>query len=163
MKYLILIRHAKSSWENYTSDFNRDLIPIGIVNSQLVANKIKNLIPNNAIIWSSNAKRAKKTCLIFADIWKHNQNALHFSEDLYTFDSSKLANTIKNCSNLIETLIIFGHNPAITDFVNKFGDSFIENVPTSGFVKLNFPVSQWNKIQAANTEYFITPRHVRNE
>jgi phosphohistidine phosphatase len=163
MKYLYIVRHAKSSWENYTSDFNRDLIPIGILNSQLIANKIKDLIPDDAVIWSSNAKRAKKTCIIFSDIWSHNQKSIHFSDELYTFDSFKLASIIKTCPNSIKNLIIFGHNPAITDFVNKFGDSFIDNVPTSGFVKLNFPVSDWKDIKAANTEYFITPRQLRNE
>jgi phosphohistidine phosphatase len=163
MKSLILIRHAKSSWENYSSDFNRDLILKGILNSQLIALKVKSLIPNDAVIWSSNAKRAKKTCIIFTEIWKHNQNLLCFSEDLYTFDSIKLTNIIKSCPNSVKNLIIFGHNPAITNFVNKFGDSIIDNVPTSGFVKLNFSISDWNSIKTANTEYFITPRQLKND
>lgn len=163
MKSLYLIRHAKSSWENYTDDFNRDLIPKGILNSKLIALKIKSLIPNDAVIWSSNANRAKKTSIVFTEIWKHNQKLIYFSDELYTFDLFKLANIIKNCPNTVENLIIFGHNPAITDFVNKFGDSFIDNVPTSGFVKLNFSVSDWNFIKTANIEYFITPRKLRNE
>jgi phosphohistidine phosphatase len=163
MKSLYFIRHAKSSWENYTVDFNRDLIPIGILNSQLMALKTKSLIPNDVVIWSSNSNRAKKTCIIFTEIWNHNQKLIYFSDELYTFDAFKLANIIKNCPNSVENLIIFGHNPAITDFVNKFGDRLIDNVPTSGFVKLNFPVSDWNFIKTANTEYFITPRQLRNE
>jgi phosphohistidine phosphatase len=48
---------------------------------------------------------------------------------LYTFDVKqwrKLLNFEK-----ISNIILFGHNAAITDFVNKFGDVLIENVPTS--------------------------------
>jgi phosphohistidine phosphatase len=163
MKTLILIRHAKSSWENYSSDFNRDLITVGITNSKLMASFTNSLLSENAVIFSSSAVRAKKTCLLFNEVWNRNLTVIQFSTDLYTFDSLKLTNFIRNCSNSIENLIIFGHNPAITEFVNKFGDIKLDNVPTSGFVKLNFSITDWSQIQKAHTEYFITPRQLKNE
>jgi len=58
----------------------------------------------------------------------------------------KLEQIIKGCKDEIINLIIFGHNDAITDFVNKFGDVNVENVPTSGFVCLEFEDNEWATI-----------------
>ncbi len=53
---------------------------------------------------------------------------------------------IKGCSNSIDYLMVFGHNYAITDFVNKYGSIFIDNVPTAGVVSINFDIDNWSEI-----------------
>ena len=66
MKNLIFIRHSKSSWELPLNDIDRPLSNRGIHNAHLVSSKIENLLPKSFIIWSSNAKRAKETAMIFS-------------------------------------------------------------------------------------------------
>jgi phosphohistidine phosphatase len=46
----------------------------------------------------------------------------------------------------------FGHNAAITNFVNIFGDVSIENVPTSGFVSIEFDTENWIEIKKGKTK-----------
>jgi len=58
-------------------------------------------------------------------------------------------------------LIIFGHNAAITNFVNKFGDIKIDNVPTCGFVSLQFKSGYWEKIQKGETKKIIIPKDLK--
>lgn len=45
MKNLILVRHAKSSWEAPLQDVDRPLLHRGIVDAHLVSSTISNYIP----------------------------------------------------------------------------------------------------------------------
>jgi hypothetical protein len=58
-----------------------------------------------------------------------------FSDDFYTFEAKELEKVIKSLDTAIES-DSFGHNAAITNFVNKFEIS-IDNVPTCGFVSIS--------------------------
>jgi phosphohistidine phosphatase len=158
MKNLILIRHAKSSWEAPLLDFDRPLTKRGIQDSHTVSIEANNYLPKNYIIWSSEAKRAKETAMIFAQNFNFPIDTILFKTDLYTFDERKLEQIIANCSDDIDNLIVFGHNEAITNFVNKFGSIFIDNVTTSGFVSIAFETNSWKNLSKGITTKVIFPR-----
>ena len=67
---------------------------------------------------------------------------------------------VKSCPNECENLILFGHNCAITDFVNKFGDIFIDNVPTYGLVSINFEIDDWKKLTKGHINKILFPRDI---
>ena len=161
MKNLILIRHAKSSWEAPVHDKERLLATRGVQDAHLVSQKISEFLPKTNIIWSSTAKRAAETAVIFAQNLQWPLESIVFKEELYTFDMSKLENTIKSCQDSYENVILFGHNEAITEFVNKFGDIFIDNVPTAGFVSISFPQESWSQIKAGKTTKILFPRDLK--
>jgi len=161
MKNLILIRHAKSSWEAPLKDFDRPLMKRGISDAHLVSGTIPNFLPKTYIMWSSPAARASETALIFAQNISYPIESIIYRDDLYTFDGSQLEKVIKSCDNSFESVILFGHNEAITNFVNKFGDVFIENVPTSGFVSLQFDSESWTNIHKGKTHKTIFPKDLK--
>jgi phosphohistidine phosphatase len=161
MKNLILIRHAKSSWEAPLKDFDRPLMKNGIQDAHLVSSNISNFIPKTYLIWSSPAARAAETALIFAQNISYPVESIVYKKELYTFDENQLEKVIKSCSNLFESVILFGHNEAITNFVNKFGDVFIDNVPTSGFVSLQFQADSWDTIHKGKTQKVIFPKDLK--
>jgi phosphohistidine phosphatase len=158
MKVIILIRHAKSSCDLPLRDFDRPLTENGIVKAIKMAKKSKEYIPEQYTIWSSSAKRASDTAKLIVQNWDLDANAITFSDALYTFDERKLSAIVKSCSNDCNNLILFGHNNAITDFVNKFGDIFIDNVPTAGFVSIIFETNDWNAITKGKTVKKLFPR-----
>jgi phosphohistidine phosphatase len=160
MKNLLLVRHAKSSWEVPMHDKDRGLTCQGVKDAHLVSAKAKDLIPKTYIIWSSTARRATDTALIFAQNISYPIESIIYKDDLYTFDEKKLEKVIKSCNNF-ESVILFGHNAAITDFVNKFGDVSIENVPTSGFVSFKFDTDDWKKIKKGKIKKIIFPKDLR--
>lgn len=162
MKNLILIRHAKSSWEAPLKDFDRPLMKRGILDAHDVSLKISEYLPKTYIIWSSTAARATETALIFAQNLSYPLESIVFRDDLYTFDERQLEKVIKSCDNSLESVILFGHNEAITNFVNKFGDVFIDNVPTSGFVSLQFEADSWNTIDKGKTHKTIFPKDLKS-
>ena len=161
MKNLILIRHAKSSWEAPLKDFDRPLMKRGILDAHDVSTNISKFLPKTYIIWSSTAVRASETALIFAQNISYPIESIVYKDDLYTFDDKQLEKVIKSCDNSFESVILFGHNEAITNFVNKFGDVFIENVPTSGFVSLQFDSETWDNINKGKTHKTIFPKDLK--
>lgn len=158
MKQLILIRHAKSSWEAPLRDFDRPLTHRGIKDAHLVSSNISKYIPQSFLVWSSSAERATETAVIFAQNISFPVESIVFKDDLYTFDEAKLENIIKSCSDDFANLIVFGHNEAITNFVNKFGSIFIDNVSTSGFVSINFDIESWKDLKKGITNGVVFPR-----
>ena len=161
MKNLILVRHAKSSWEAPMLDKDRILTTQGTKDAHLVSILAKECIPKTYSIWASTAKRAINTALIFAQNFAYPLESIFYKDDLYTFDEKKLEEIIKSCSNLFDNVIVFGHNEAITNFVNKFGDNFIDNVPTSGFVSLEFDTDDWTTIKKGKIKKIIFPKELR--
>jgi phosphohistidine phosphatase len=161
MKNLIIIRHAKSSWEAPLKDIDRPLDQRGITDAHLVAANCLKFIPSPSVIWSSPAKRASETAMIFAQNILYPIESIVFKEELYTFDENQLEKVIKSCSNVFENVILFGHNEAITNFVNKFGDVFIGHVPTAGFVWLQFDTDSWGEIKNGKTKKTIFPKNLK--
>jgi phosphohistidine phosphatase len=160
MKNLLLIRHAKSNWDVPNSDFDRGLADNGIKKSTKCAKAATFLIDDNSLIWSSAAGRAFETSKIFMECWDLPLHRIEKKQELYTFSSSELEQIVKSCPNECENLILFGHNCAITDFVNKFGDNFIDNVPTSGLVSINFETDDWKKITKGHINKILFPRDI---
>lgn len=163
MKNLILIRHAKSSWEIPLRDIDRPLSKRGIYDAHLISTKINDFLPKTFVVWSSVAKRAKETALILTQNLGIPNETIFLKEGLYTFDESQLEEEIKKCENKYDNLILFGHNDAITNFVNKFGNLFIDNVPTTGFVSLEMQIQDWKELKKGKTVKTIFPSHFKHE
>jgi phosphohistidine phosphatase len=157
MKNLTIIRHGKSGYELGLSDKQRTLTQRGINDAKLVAQKYLPNLPSDFLIISSTATRALMTAKIFATTFLAFEDEIEFNEDLYTFDGRDFAKIIKSMNDNVTNLLIFGHNDAITDFVNNFGDIYIDNVPTSGLVSINFETNNWANIQKGKTIKTIFP------
>lgn len=162
MKKLILIRHGKSSWDLPIEDHERPLSNKGIKNSNIIFDKLLNTLPQRFLIWSSTAKRALDTSVIFSEVANIPSELTIIKPELYTFDYTHLLQTIKKCEDSIPSLIIFGHNNAITDFVNKFGNKYIENVPTSGVVMIDFESDNWHDIKNGTITQTLFPKDIVN-
>ena len=156
---IILIRHAKSSWDENLNDHERPISLRGIIDAKLVFEKCSNILPKATLLLSSSSKRTVQTAKIFSIETKIQFESIILKEELYTFDSNELEKIIKK--NLVENLIIFGHNSAITDFVNKFGNYYIENVPTCGVVMIKFEDSNTISPNKGVIFKIIFPRDLR--
>ena len=161
MKKLILIRHAKSSWEEPLEDKDRPLTKRGIKDAHLVSSKIIKYLPKAFVIYSSTARRTTETAMIFAQNILFPVESIVFKDELYTFDVNQLEAEVKSFNNDYDCVILVAHNAAITDFVNKFGDVFIENVPTSGFVSIDFDSDSWENINKGRIRETIFPKNLK--
>ena len=64
MKKLILLRHAKSSWESMVEDRNRGLTEKGIERIKRIADASSEIFKDFEVIYSSPANRALHTACI---------------------------------------------------------------------------------------------------
>jgi len=161
MKKLILIRHAKSSWEYNVKDHERPLNARGLKDASAVSNVLKGLFYPDLVLISS-ATRTQETATIFTSNLKISKKIIQSNHDLYDFSGSDLVKVIKNCNNSIKELMIFGHNHAITAFVNSYGDLTIDNVPTCGVVVLEFEIDNWSDLKPGKTLKTLFPRDLKN-
>lgn len=141
------MRHAKSSWDDLSvSDFDRPLNKRGKANAPVMGNLLKNRQINPDLILSSPAKRAKKTAQIFAEEIGYKAEKIVFEGSIYEATTSDLLQLLQKQENKFESIMIFGHNPALTDFANLLTDSWIDNIPTSGICGINFEIEHWKEI-----------------
>jgi len=161
MKRLLIIRHAKSSWDLAHRDIDRALEERGKTDAQLVALECRAHLPKTYVIHSSIGKRAYETALIFTHQFGYPPEHIIINEALYTFDLTTLESIVKALPDNEDNVILFGHNEAITNFVNKFGSVFIDNVPTSGFVSMQFSTNRWQSISKGRTIKTIFPKDLK--
>jgi phosphohistidine phosphatase len=153
LRVLHVVRHAKSAWDyNDVADIDRALKPRGIKNAYEISRELKlnDLIPKKII--SSPANRALHTAVIFARVFGYSLNHLEISNILYESSLEKIMDLIRNTQDEYKSLMIFGHNPDVTDLANHYLDPSIDNVPTSGVVTLKFSASNWKLIDRRNFE-----------
>ncbi|MCB0742717.1 MAG: histidine phosphatase family protein [Ignavibacteriae bacterium] len=149
MKTLYLLRHAKSSWEDGNlSDFDRPLNERGLRDAPIMGEILKNKIEQPELIISSSAKRAITTAEIIANSFNYDINKIIKEEKIYHSVVSDLMRIIYETPNTIERLMLFGHNPTFTLVVNYLSDKYIDNLPTCGFVQINFDLKSWEELES---------------
>lgn len=158
MKTIVLVRHAKSSWEHNVSDEERPLNKRGTKDAVLVSKAFDAHGFRPDAIFSSPANRALTTCRIFMDTLGLEKDLLTIDKKLYDFGGDKVLRFIKSMDDGFSQVMIFGHNHAFTSLTNHLGDRSIDNLPTSGLVMIRFEVSNWKDVVHGKTEMILKPK-----
>ena len=161
MKRLILVRHGKSSWEYSVNDKDRPLTERGINDGHLVSSVLRSWdLPIDAV-FSSPANRALHTCMIFLRALDFPFSRFSLNDRLYDFSGDSVFSLLRDMDDQLETVLFFGHNHAFTHLANSLGNSYIENVPTSGLVHLEFNVNHWKSVEKGTTVRTVFPKQLR--
>ncbi|MBK8442878.1 MAG: histidine phosphatase family protein [Sphingobacteriales bacterium] len=160
MKTLILIRHAKSSWEfPELEDRERPLKKRGKNDAALIADYMlgKKILPD---VWfSSPAVRALSTANIIADILEKKLKTLSISIDkrLYFEGVEAMLAVVHQLPSEAKNAVLFGHNPDISSFINYLSsdDEMERELPTCGLVQLRFDIKEWKQIAAGGGKFFM--------
>jgi len=145
LKTLIIIRHSKSSWKDHSlSDFDRPLNKRGIKDAKKMSFELSEKIKKVDLLLSSSSKRTTQTSNYFLDSMNIRSNI--FSENLYHSSSSLIFDCILKINNKYNKTIIVGHNPGLTNIINKLTNLKLDNLPTSGIVIIVFDVDNWKNI-----------------
>lgn len=161
MKTLYMVRHAKSSWEHDVIDHKRPLNKRGKNDAVLVSNYVSKLVKAPQIIISSDAVRASTTAGYFKKAFNVSEDNFVMNHSLYDFSGHKVLELVKNLDDNHTIVMIVGHNHAFTSVANMLGNKYIENVPTCGFVEIQFKESQWNAITTGTTVQTIFPKEFK--
>jgi phosphohistidine phosphatase len=156
MKTLLLVRHAKSSWNVVgESDFDRSLNGRGKVDAPEMASRLIKRDVQIDLFVSSPAKRARKTAEIFVRQYDRDEREILFVQELYEAELQTFYNLISGLRNDCNSVAIFGHNPSITDFVNDLTEIQVDNIPTCGVFALNVPIEKWKGFAGAKKNFLF--------
>jgi phosphohistidine phosphatase len=157
MKTVYIVRHAKSSWEESgLADHDRPLVAAGRKKTKLVIDylKKKKVLPD--LILSSSAERAKNTAFLIASGLEYPIEEVVLDKKLYHASPEDILAELYGQPDSISSVMIFGHNPTLTYFVNQFMETPIINLPTSGVVAFEFATEKWTEINRVNYRTLFT-------
>ena len=156
MKTLILIRHAKSSWDDPgLSDFERPLNDRGKKDAPAMAERLyERGIKIDAFV-SSPARRARKTAEQFAKRYKKDKEDLVLRTELYMASDEAFTTVIEKLDDSIDCVAIFSHNPGITEFANMLSTTRIDNMPTASIFAVNADIKNWSDFTTQHTSFWF--------
>lgn len=145
MKTLLVLRHAKSSWDDAgLKDHDRPLSPRGARDAPRMGRLLaeRELVPDR--ILSSTAVRAVSTAELVAA-------ACGTSPPIETLDSLYLAapgdylDAVRASAGDAERLMVVGHNPGLTTLVTVLTGA-CERMPTAALARIEFDVDRWTEV-----------------
>lgn len=156
MKKILLMRHAKSSWEDQgLPDFERPLAGRGKSDAPMMGNFLKNIGYTPEAVYSSPAKRAKQTILKIADVTSIEESQIIWDENLYYGDSSDYLKAIQLAPSKTESVMLVGHNPLIENTAGWLcgaADRLAIRMPTAAVVCLESYAASWEEINAGTCQ-----------
>ena len=156
MKTLILVRHAKSSWDNMgMDDIDRPLNERGKEDAPVMAKRLKNKKIDVDILISSPAKRAHKTCRYFAKEYAFDKKDIVLVDKLYGASVTAFLEVISKLNDKHKSAIIFSHNPGITEFANTLTTVHLDNMPTCSMFAVQANIDRWSEFSKSEKDFLF--------
>ncbi len=161
MKNLLIIRHAKSSWDNPDlDDKERPLNKRGLEDAPLMANVLKGYELNFDKIFCSSALRAKSTIEIFANVLGFDSQKIVYTDELYNASRRDILNFLKQLDDNLVNVGIVGHNPGLTDLTHFLLYDFDYELPTCALVLIELEIDKWSDLRSGTgtLKFFEYPK-----
>ncbi|GMV18482.1 MAG: histidine phosphatase family protein [Myxococcales bacterium] len=158
MKTLLLMRHAKSSWDDDVADHDRPLNARGERSAPQMAALLVGEKLQPDLILSSTALRARSTALSVAEAfaWKPE---VRLMRSLYMADPAGILAEIASTPAAVGCLLVVGHNPGMEDLVSDLS-LMRQAMPTAAVAR--FGVRAWSELGSTRPElvHVWRPREV---
>ncbi|MBZ9963383.1 SixA phosphatase family protein [Mesorhizobium sp. BR1-1-2] len=166
---LLLLRHAKSSWDDPDlDDFDRPLAERGLKAAQLIGRELaaRGWLPDQALV--SPALRTRETWrLVDAELPAHPRVA--FSEALYEASATDILSQIRHVDPSNGSLLVIGHNPGLQYLAKQLAGPGSEakarrrlegKFPTAAFARFVFE-GAWSNLSSARLTHCLRPKDLR--
>lgn len=160
-KRITLLRHAKSSWKDASvADRDRPLNQRGSKSAPDMGKRLADRGVRPSLLLTSPAKRARETARLIARELNYPLEFIQSESELYLATPETILQVVARQDDGFNDVMLFGHNPGITELANQLGDRNIDNVPTCGVVGIELDVQEWAEIVAADgkTVFFDYPK-----
>ena len=154
MKYLYIVRHAKSSRsDTILTDRDRPLNERGKHDVEIMATLLKKQKDFHLdLVMTSPAKRTQVTAKTIAKTVWYKTKHIVVEEALYGASEECALHEIQRCDDAVDHLMIVGHNPWLTNLINNLGYELV-NLPTSGIVCFSSNESEWKFLEASLVQF----------
>jgi phosphohistidine phosphatase len=142
MKTILLLRHAKSSWDGKEADDrDRPISKRGKKNAQNMGEVLKDEKLKPGLILASNALRARQTAEVVMEAMKYHGDICYLNK-LYKGEVEVYAHQIQGLDDEIQTVMVIGHNPSL-DTLLQMVTGKVEPLPTATLAHITVPVDSW--------------------
>jgi phosphohistidine phosphatase len=156
MKTLSLMRHAKSSWKDAElNDLDRPLLEKGLRRTRTIIAHLQEKSFSPEYILCSHARRSLETARIMAHAFGIEDEFFRIEKNLYTDSADDYFDRLFDLPEKINHVLMVGHNPSITNFVNAYLKQKIDYLPTSGIVILSFDTGKWEELPMAQSRTML--------
>lgn len=170
MKKVILLRHAKSSWDDpAVDDHDRPLNRRGKAAAPLIGHWLseRRHLPDT-VLCSSAARTTETVRRLRKTLPKLPAPAVE--RELYHASPSAMRDRLAMLPQDCETVMLVGHNPGLGSLVRKLSDGrenrrcrrAYEHFPTGAAAVLELDVESWSQIDFASARFvdFAVPREL---
>jgi phosphohistidine phosphatase len=146
MRYLLLFRHAKSSWKDASlADHERPLNKRGKRDAPRMGRYIQGQGLVLDAILSSTAVRARATVEGFLEEFAFD-GEVQYLEGLYHTDPDTILSFLMALPEEVNTVMVVGHNPGFDYFLELFcGEA--EHMPTACAAYIRFAIESWEALK----------------
>ena len=146
MKTLLLVRHAKSSWDDPAlGDRARPLNDRGRRDAPKMGTRLARRGVRPDLILSSPATRALATAEAIAGELGYERGRIVTDERLYAAEPDRLLAVIRRLDDDARCVLLVGHNPELTALAHRFADT-ITHMPTCAVAEFTFDATAWTDV-----------------
>lgn len=147
---LLLLRHAKSSWENpLLADIDRPLNERGRRVAPAMGKHLAKLHLEPGMVVSSPALRAWQTALLLSSVFEKPVD-IHLVDGLYDSSTEHWWQAIHQLPNEVERVMMIGHNPELHAFIGEISDFVVPKFPTCALALFEINASSWKDATRAD-------------
>jgi phosphohistidine phosphatase len=170
MPRLLLLRHAKSSWnDEATDDYERPLNARGRASLPLMGRHMAahGLAPQK--ILCSSARRTRETLAGLLPFFADDLD-VRLTRELYEAGEDRMIDQIRAHGVNARTLLVVGHNPGLQEaalaLIGAGNPLFVEDIerkfPTAGLAVIDFPAMKWVDVEPKTGRIvaFFRPREL---
>ena len=156
MKTLILVTHAKSSWDVAgLPDFDRPLNERGKKDAPEMAKRLKDHGVKVDLFVSNPAKRAKKTAKYFAEEFGTKKDDIVLIDELYAANVATFKKVVSNFKDSDKTVVLFSHNPDITEYANSLTNVRVDDMATCAMFAVQAETDKWTEFENAEKKFLF--------
>ena len=148
---LYLMRHAEAAAkEARQEDKSRELTQSGVKDAVNTGAWLREQNTNWDLIVSSSAIRAEQTALMVAEGMKLDHPRIVLEDVLFDASVRQLLDYVNNIEDAYQSVLIVGHNPAISYLAEYLTKADIGDMAPGAVVIIRFELSSW-KLVSENT------------
>lgn len=168
MKRLMLMRHAKSSWDQPGQpDFDRPLNPRGERSARLMGTYLCQQGREPDLILCSSARRTRETVAGLLEQFARAPEVI-YSDALYLAEPDAILDEISNVADTVRRALVVGHNPGLQELaiqltaVDPTGarPSIEAKFPTGAMAAYKLDIKRWRNVGPGRLIDFQTPKNL---
>jgi phosphohistidine phosphatase len=163
VRTLVLLRHAKSSWDDPAlGDFERPLAPRGKRDAPKIGRFLASSGAEVDFVLCSNAVRARETWKLVAKAARFG-GLVEFTDEIYEAPAERLMRLVRGLPDTAACAMLVGHNPGFEDLIRVLcsrESRMSVTVPTGALACVDCNADRWEGVSpaAGSLRWLVVPK-----